>query len=929
MSYYIKIPSPDLRVTASSPIFQVLLLFLFSGIYAQSAEKSNYWIEQDSLSKNDTVKQDEFVNIGYGPVGKETTTGALSFVKGSELITSPVLDFNNTLMGVVPGLFVLNESGEPGNEEAALRIRGATTFINTDPLIIVDGIPHRNLDRLNAWEIESITILKDASAAIYGMQAGNGVILVTTKSGKAGKPNVSLNMNGGMQQPTIIPEMTDAATYAIMLNEIAYYLDPAGGMNQVYSPTDIESYRDGSDRWNYPDTDWFKEVFKPWSFQHSEHASVSGGGKKMTYFIAIGNWFQDGVYYNSATYFKQQHFRNNIDWSVTDNISLVLSVLGQLENRNYSAVSTDDNFRMLLRGKPNMPAYWPNGDPGPAIDYGHNPVVTTTGATGYDSHRYYGLQTNLRLIVKIPWIKGLTVQGNYSYDPFKVNRDLYQTPWYLYTWDGTTVDENGDPVTVPVKSGLDTTQLSQSMLDYRTATYNAFVTYELNDGQHDINLMVGVENQKNSCKYQYSGSYEKTQHARQGYFGRIRYNFRQKYLAEAVIRVDGSDMFNQRWGVFPGISAGWRITEERFWKDNITLFNDLMFRVSWGRTGNDRLYSTSRYNIQYPFFDLIQNSVLPNPNLSWETVDQINLGIDASLFRSRLILTADYFHNLRTRIPVSRSPDLDLPLENIGKVSHQGIELMTGYSGKSGSVRYEIAANGTYAQNRVLSIDEIPGIPEYQKTIGHPVGSGLYYEAIGIFRDQTDIDTYPHWNGTRPGDVIFRDVNKDGVIDGLDRVRNNKTGLPQLTYGLSGSLSFGNFDMTILVQGSSGAMVYIDPESGSVGNFYEEYATNRWTEENPVSEYPRTWNQDNEYWRSNDNTFWLRKTDYIRLKNFEIGYNLPGSIISIFKLQGLRVYANGWNLFTLNKLKLFDPELGGGNYYPVQRIVNLGLTLKF
>ena len=945
-----------------------VLQFSFVGMVTQEITVGVQTIIDVVLSSG-TTALDEIVVIGYGTASKATLTGAVASVRGDELKQSPSTNFSNTLVGRVPGLFAYNRSGEPGYDGATLRIRGANTLGNNNPLVVVDGIPNRSLERLDPAVIESFTVLKDASAAIYGTQAANGVILITTKRGKVGKPTVTIDMNVGAQQPTVIPEMADAATYSTMLNEIAYYNDQGSGMNQVYSEADIQAYADGSDPWGHPNTDWFDEVFKPWSLQHYENISVRGGSENMKYFLSFGNKYQDAIYYNSATYYSQQDFRTNIDGKVSDYIDLSFDVSARSENRHFPTVSQWDSFRMLMRGKPNMPGYWPNGDPGPDIEYGHNPVVTTTDATGYNEDKNYYLQTNLRLNVMIPGVKGLAIQANVSYDKHFRYQKVFETPWYLYTWDG-----NPEHITEKGKRGLDAPQLTQRAADDYKLTYNAYVTYDLTANNHGFKIMVGTENQQGLDNWMYAfrknyiandidqlfaGASDQfmvndgsaSNFARRSYFGRFNYSYGTKYLAEVVMRYDGSYMFDDAWGFFPGISLGWRISDESFWADNISFFQDFKLRGSWGQTGNDRIFYDNqlqeyKYLTLYGFVDnrsyvfdvgednkLLYEQAIPNPDVTWEVANQFNIGLTTTFLNSHMTFEADYFHNLRTNIlwrrnaSVPVSTGLSLPPENIGEVLNQGFEFVVTWRATSGSFRYDISLNGSYARNEILFWDETPGIPEYQQSTGSPMGAELYYESIGIFETQADLDAYPHWAGAQPGDVIFEDVNGDGVIDGLDRVRQEKSGLPFFTGGLSTSMSWKNFDLSILLQGTTGAVAYISPESGEIGNYYEYYAASRWTPTNPSSEFPRSWNRDNEYWRSQDNTFWMQPTDYLRLKNVEFGYNIP--MTSVKGIAALRVYANGLNLLTWDKVGLIDPELTSGQAYPLQRIVNLGLTVTF
>jgi TonB-linked SusC/RagA family outer membrane protein len=446
------------------------------------------------------------------------------------------------------------------------------------------------------------------------------------------------------------------------------------------------------------------------------------------------------------------------------------------------------------------------------------------------------------------------------------------------------------------------------------------------------------------------------QSARMNYFGRVNYDYLGKYLAEFVWRYDGSYMFppGEQFGFFPGVSVGWRVSEENFWKNNISFINNFKLRGSWGQTGNDRIdeyqyLSTYAYGSNYYDFNineqnkLLYESRIPNPNVTWERANQANVGFDA-LFFNKLSFSFDYFNNLRTDIlwkrnaSVPESAGLTLPPENIGKVRNKGFEYVLGYRGAAGSFQYEISTNGGYAKNEIEFWDEVPGRPAYQQSTGHPIptnpydiNSDMYYEAIGIFQNQAEIDAYPHWPNAQPGDIKFKDVNNDGVIDGLDRVRSDRNNLPRFTGGLTINLGWKQFDAAILIQGAAGAQQYISPESGEIGNFYKEFADNRWTVDNPSNEYPRTWNRDEEYWRANvsTNQMFLRSTDYIRLKNIEFGYSLPATLNRKIGIDGLRVYINGSNLLTADKVKLIDPELEAGTSYPLSKIVNLGLTLTF
>jgi TonB-linked SusC/RagA family outer membrane protein len=942
------------------------LVFSFIGYVSQEMPLGGRTTVDVALA-GEVTGLEEVVVVGYSTQRKVSVTGSVISAKGDDLKKSPAVNISNNLIGRMPGLTAVSRSGEPGYDGSTLRIRGSNTLGDNSPLIVVDGIANRDMERLNANDIENITILKDASAAIYGSEAANGVILITTRRGALGKPKVTLNVNAGATQPTRIPEMADAATYSEMLNEIAYYKTPSLGRFQKYSEQDLQLYRDGTDPWGHPNTDWFNEVFKPYSLQDQVNASVSGGTDNMKYFLSLGSQFQDGIYRNSATNYKQYNFRTNIDGRISNNIAIAFDVSGRQETRDFPTRSAGSIFRMLMRGKPNMPAYWPNGDPGPDIEYGDNPAVTSTSATGYSKDNRYILESNLRTNINIPWIKGLMLTANASFDKAMQFQKIFETPWYLYTWDG-----NADHITSKGKRGLDAPQLTENAYDRQKITINAYATYErLFAAKHNIKVMVGTERRngitdylsafrKNyissavdqlfagaSDQYMSNNGYAE-QNAYLSWFGRVNYDLSRKYLLEFVWRYDGSYMFpeSKRFGFFPGVSAGWRISEESFFKNNLTFFNDFKIRGSWGQTGNDRI-DEYQYLTTYGFdsghtyvyggtdFKLLTETKIPNPNVTWEIANQANIGFDATLLNNKLTITADYFNNLRTQILIRRnasvpsSTGLTLPPENIGKVKNVGVEGMVTYRSQAGNLDYSVSANASYSKNKIIFWDETPGIPDYQKSTGRPMGSALYYQAIGIFKDQGEIDGYPHWAGAIPGDIIFEDVNNDGAIDGLDRVMSEKTNLPRLIYGATLTLGYKGFDVAVLFQGATGSQQYINPESGEIGNYYKKMAVNRWTPENTASTYPRTWNRDEEYWRSQGNTYWLYNMNYIRLKNFELGYSLPAGVNKALGMEGIRLYVNGINLLTLSKQKYIDPEVEQGTSYPLQRVVTGGITLTF
>jgi TonB-linked SusC/RagA family outer membrane protein len=916
---------------------------------------------------SDSKALGEVVVVGYGTAKKATITGSISTVSGEKLKATPSVNFSNSLAGRLPGLVATTRSGEPGNDDATLRIRGSNTLGNNSPLIVIDGIANRSMQRLDPADVESVTILKDASAAIYGAEAANGVILITTKRGASGKPQINISLNHAINKPTVLPKVADAATYAQMLNEISIY----SGGTDVYKPEEIQKFKDGTDPFKYPNTNWVNTVFKPTSRQEYGNISLSGGSEGLKYFVSIGANYQDGIYRNSATNYSQADFRSNIDAKISNNIKLSVDVSGRQENRNYPTISQSTIFDFAVtRALPNVVAFYGPGLPGSNFEAGNNPAVISTNQTGYDKDKQYYLQSNLKLDINIPWIKGLSIVGNASFDKNFLNRKIWRTPWYLYTWDGTSMDANNQPVLSKVKSGYADPNLSQLMGDGYSTTLNALINYQTNIAdKHNIKILAGTE--KNVGKLMNLSAYRRyflstnldqmfaggdlekdnngsaSQTARLNYFGRVNYDYLSKYMVEFLFRYDGSYIFpaDRRFGFFPGVSVGWQVGKEDFWKNSLSFINNFKIRASWGQTGNDRIteyqyLSSMGFGTTYVLNGDVQVKTLnelriANPNVTWEIANQSNIGFDGEVLDGKIKFSGDYFYNLRSDIlafrnaSVPNSTGLTLPMENIGEVVNQGYEFLVSYGNSRGDFSYEVSVNGGYAKNKIKFWDETPGVPEYQKSTGRPMNSNLYYQAIGIYKDQAAVDASPHWVGARAGDIQFKDVNEDGKIDGLDKVRDNRSNIPTFTGGVGINFRYKEFFASVLIQGATGAVRYDSiTHSGAIGNFFQRDADGRWTQENTGASKPRTWNGSGAYWTSQANTYWLQNTDYVRLKNIEFGFNIPKKAIDRLGIKGATIYFSGLNLITLDRLTNFDPESVSNITYPLNKVFNFGLTVN-
>ncbi|WP_319591958.1 TonB-dependent receptor [uncultured Draconibacterium sp.] len=928
----------------------------------------------DMVLEEETIGLEAVVAVGYGVQKKATLTGAVTNVGGDELKNIPATNVSQTIAGQLPGVVAISNGGEPGADGATLLIRGINTFGNSSPLVVVDGVPGRSLDRIDPSTIESMSVLKDASAAIYGAQAANGVILITTKRGKTGKPTVNFTYNYGITRPTRMPEMSSSAEYATLLNEIDEY----AGVAPRYTSEEIQKFRDGSDPWSYPNSDYIEETLKPWSEQTYGNISIQGGSEKVDYFVSLSNKTQDAFYRKSGTKYEQYDIRSNLDIRINDYINFVMNTSGRLEDRRYPQRGAPEIFNKLMRSKPIIPAYWPNGLPGPGMEAGDNPVVLVTNETGYQKDRRYVLNSDFQLDIDVPQVEGLSVALNASLDKSFNFRKNWQKPWTVYTWDKVSIDENNDPLLIGSEQGVDDPRLYQSSFDDQNILTRALVNYNTTLAEkHHIKLMAGVEkivgkgNDFSAYRRYFistavdelfagglqdiNNSGSSFKESRLNYFGRVNYNLKDKYLAEFVWRYQASYIFEEssRYGFFPGVSLGYVVSEENFWKDHVSFIDFAKLRASWGQTGND-LINPYQYLASYSFGNLsfvsdggtqfnktLYEGVVPNTGVTWESATQVDVGFDLHFFDGKLALTADYFRNKRENILARRNASvpnltgLSLPDENIGEFENKGVDFNLQYNNSSSELKYSIGLNGVYAKNKVLFWDEPPGAPVYQQSTGRPLGSSLYYHAIGIFQNQEEIDAYPHWQGARPGDIIFEDYNEDGFIDANDRVRHDKSRAPIFTGGLNLNFDYKAFDVKVLFQGALGGVFYKGTESGDFGNYLKSFYDNHWTEANPSTEHPRTYNRTNEYWVNQPNTYWLHKTDYVRLKNVELGYTLPATFTNKLNVKEFRVFVNAFNFLTYSPdMKDFDPEmvpsgLYAGYAYPLNKAINFGLSLTF
>lgn len=938
--------------------------------------------ENASIKLTDDSKAlEEIVVVGYGTQKKATLTGSVSQVGGDDLKKVSSINLSNSLAGKTAGIIANTRSGEPGEDNADILIRGKGTLGNTAPLIVVDGIADRDFSRLNPEDIESISVLKDASAAIYGARAANGVILVTTKRGKEGKISINYNGNVGFSQPTRIPEMLNSYQYATYVNEY----DLGHGESPTYSAEALQMMQNGEDPIKYPDTDWWKSVAKDWATKTQHSLSIGGGNEKLSFYSSAQYLWQDAIYKKGTQDFNQYQFTTNIDAEISKAIHFSFDILGRQEVRNRGIYSTEDLFGYFLTTSPMAAPYYPNGLPRVGFDgVTNNAAIKVTDLPGTNKTTYNTLNLKPKVRFNLDFVtKGLYVEGYAALDyhfnngkslkhPYDVYQYDYATKEYINRRDATgTISvnswaSNDNTITLNGRIGYSQTFNQKHRVDafiaYEQSKYNyntvsAYRTNYLSTAIPEIFAGSDVAADKDNGGYSLAT-------ARQNYFGRINYGYKDKYLAEVTLRYDGSMNFapGKRWGLFPAFSAGWVISEESFFENTKKIINFLKVKGSWGMMGNDAV-SAFQYVSQYKFNTDISScfgesvvkglyeSRTANPLITWEKAKTFNIGFNSQFLDGKFSLDFDYFNSKRDDILITRNASvpvysgLSLPAENLGKVNNQGIEIVAGYHDQKGAFKWGATGNFTYAKNKVVYMDEAASTPEWQRTTGHTIDGLVLYKALGIYQTPEEINNTPHIAGAKPGDLIYEDTNGDKKITWDDAIRIDQSATPKIVYGLTLNGSWKGLDLNIFFQGQADAKQLIQPTMNMATDFFE----GRWIETNTAevnanAKWPRAFIKQTygDQWNGVSSTWWLRDASFLRLKSIELGYSIPKNMIQPIGVQNARIYINANNLFTIDNMKICDPEAGmfrnndgyvvesgGVKGYPLQRMITVGASITF
>lgn len=923
----------------------------------------------------DNKSLNEVVVVGYGTKTRATLTGAVSTIQGRELERSPATNLTNSIAGQLPGVIANTRSGEPGNDNAEIFIRGKGTLGSQGPLVVIDGIPDRSggFARLNPADVASVTVLKDATAAIYGARAANGVILITTKRGQSGKSVFSFSANAGMTQPTRTPKMLNSYEYAVAERE--YYTLPGAGTGRTITDEDLQKYKDGSSPLTHPNTNWWDAIMKKWTVQQNYVMSLSGGTDKVRYFLSGQYQKQEGNYKGNSTFYKQAQARANIDITPVKNfrIGLDAAYRNQFSNAGVPGYEAGGVYRELWLAYPYLTAIYPDGKVGVGIGGGpgNSMVYVTSDALGYQRRTGNYLQTKSSFNWNLsPLTKGLSLDGYFAYDLTNSKyKGFKKTPPPAYAYDASINDYR--EVTSQVAP-----ELTEARGDIVEQLYNVRLAYNRQFGDHSVEAFASYEFYKadneelsgyrrnllsNSLDQLFTGSEtgqqngsKATQLARINYIGRVSYNFASRYLFDFNMRYDGSQNFpaGNRFGFFPGVSAAWRISQEGFFHSS--KISELKLRASWGKIGNDVVppfYYLQQYNPAFGYYfgndaeryQLLVLGATPNPDITWEVSTTTDVGLEAQFLNGRFGFTVDLFRAVRSNILVPRSASVPeytgviLPPENLGRVLNRGLDLEGYYNKRVNQFfAFNIRGTFTYARNKVLFIDETPNLPEYQRRTGYPIDAWSLFVSDGLFQNQQQVDQAvlpagAQGENTGPGDIRYLDQNKDDVIDDLDRVKMTIGRTPEIMFGAGFGASLGQVDCNIFFQGQARAKGFLRP--GGL-NMSREFFEDRWQQEGD-NQYPRNFNGPTgrtigtNAW---DSDFWLRDASFLRLKNVEIGYTLPKDVLRNLNMQSLRIYVNGSNLFSVDAFgPSFDPESPSdvGYYYPQQRIINVGASVTF
>ncbi|MGL4805333.1 MAG: SusC/RagA family TonB-linked outer membrane protein [Bacteroidales bacterium] len=963
----------SIKVEGVAPV----LTFSYVGMKSQDIAVGEKQVLNVTLSP-DAEQLDEVVIVGYGSQKKESVVGAISTVDVTNL-KIPQASVSNALAGQLAGIVAMTRSGEPGKGSSSeFYIRGVSSFKGTSkPLVLVDGI-ERELDLVDTDDIATFSILKDASAsAVYGVRGANGVILITTRKGAEGKPKISVRAEAGITQPTKMPKMVNSMQWAELYNE-------ALG-REYYSPEEIQKYASNADSDLYPNVNWIDELYRDHAFNQRVNLNITGGAGIAKYYISGAFYNEGSIFknagdrydYNSSINYNKFNFRANIDLSLTKTTTVNVNLANIYEKSFRPGQETDNIWGYTFNTSPNaFPVEYSDGTiSAPASASGFNPWNLLVHS-GYSEQFWNSSQSLIGINQDFSEIitPGLTAQLKFSWDAYNTSTQLRKKEPRQYHATGRD-PETGALIYDQIYAGSEQLAYSRSTDGTMTTYLEGSINYtRLFAEKHRVGGLF-LYNHKIHVRTQEEDKFKSLPYKNQGIAARATYAFADKYFAEFNMGYNGSENFarGHRFGFFPAGAIGWMMSNEKWWEPMSKSVDMLKLKASYGKVGNDAIGGGRRWMYEPTIIkggswnygetggeggEGIRIGDVENLNVSWEEALKFNAGIEFSLFE-KLKVQADYFKEHRTGIFLQRAglPAIvgitNVPYTNIGETSNQGFDGTIEYNQKVGEVYLTARGNFTFNKNKLLNNDEPDWQYKYQNAIGKPFGSGGAYQpfglvAIGYFESQEDIDNSPKqtYGEYRVGDLKYQDINGDGKIDTYDRIAIGYTNMPEIVYGFGMTANWKNFDVNVFFQGVSRVSFFtggtsMQPfTSGNMGraainaDVYDHvWKTTNTPEQNANALYPRlslggAAGSSNNYQAS---TATLRDGSFLRLKNVEIGYTLPKSVLKATFLSNFRVYMAGNNLATFSKVKLWDPEKGNGDGsgYPPSRIVSLGITANF
>lgn len=943
-----------------------VLLFTYVG-FGTLEQPINGKESFEIIMKEGDTQLEEVVVVGYGTQKKVSVVGSISNIAPAAIKQTATTSLPNALSGRMPGIITRQTSGEPGFDAASIYIRGIATWGEKAPLVLVDGI-ERSINSVNPDEVESLSVLKDASAtAVYGVKGANGVILINTKRGKQGKPQISLRTESAILSSLAERNYINGYEYASLMNEGLANV----GKTARWSDEELEKFRTGSDPYLYPNVDWIDQVLKKNSYQTINNLSVTGGSEIVRYYVNLGYSMQTGIYktddrnpHNTNAKVSRYNYRSNVDINLTRDLIVELGVGGIIDDRNYPGAGAAGIFNGLRDTGPiAFPVTNPDGTIGGLSTYmGSNPWGQST-QTGYSDEHLATIQSTAGLSWDLSRLvtQGLSVRGHFSFDFYHANKALRYKNFGIKQYIGKNGQTGEDEYIVhreDAAMGYDIEQNSNRSI-YMDFSVNYQRTFAK---KHTLSGMM-LFNRRQYDNLSATTSIMNLPYRSQGLAMRATYDYAQRYFLEFNAGYNGSENFpkGKRMGFFPAVSLGWLVSGEPFWNDK--LISNLKLRFSHGKVGNDQiggdrfLYLTKMaQNPEQVYYfgqdqikwDGIIESKIGYNDITWETATKTNLGLDLGFWRDRLSLQMDFFYEKRAGILMQRQSvptgagflAASVLWGNIGKAENKGFDALLEFKDRTASgIFYSLRGNVTFARSKVLENDKAKPLYGNLSEIGHPIGQPFGLVAVGFFESEEDIDNWHDQSllGGRPipGDVKYKDVNGDNIIDTNDQCAIGFTREPEVVFGFGGTVEYKGFDLSAYFTGAARTSTFFEdrtfwPFSNGMGffNVFEEVYDNRWTPATAnTAKYPVVTDGYNAQ-SMRRSTIWQKDASYIRLKNLEIGYTLPKKVVQKIKLNNLRVFVNGTNLYTWDKINhTIDPE--SDNWYPIQRAVNFGLAVEF